>query len=193
MERSAGEPFQQAVERTRGRLTEAKPPEPNVPIWLSLPVEIVRLVGEMEKRFGNPLVGLRFSLPDIAIQIRPPVWVVVEESQKRVGILWDANKQLMVLHRPDGTVALQGDGLEVTGKMQVTWDANGVHVRPANKAQKTKGSASKIARKKAWYGVVLPPTLLEAIARRDTKALQEEKTIAMGGTITGVFLNAATD
>lgn len=76
----------------------------------------------------------------------------------------------------------------------MTWDVNGVHVHPDEKPQKaTKGSASLMMRRKAWYAVVLPLALLAAIASRDTKALQEQETIAMEGTIAGVFLNAATN
>ena len=194
VEQMSGERFKETLERTRGRITEAKPPKPNVTIWLTLPVEVIRLVERLREVFGNPLFGMHFPLPEMAIRVAPPVWVFPDEPQKRVGILWDANKQLMVLHRPDGTVTLQGDGIEVQGKLQVTWDINGVHVHPAEKAQKaTKGSASTMLRKKAWYAVVLPVALLAAIASRDTKALQEQETITMEGTITGVFLNAATD
>lgn len=193
MERSAQETFQQALERTRGRPKEAKPPEPNVKVWISLPIEVVRVVKEIEKSFGNPLgMGICFPLPDMAIQMPHPVWVVIDEPGKRVGVLWEVNKQLIVLHRQDGTVVLRGDGLEVSGKIEVTWDDDGVHVRPANKMQKAKGGALAMLRKKGWCAVVLPVALLAAITSRDTKALQEHETIAMGGTITGVFLNATT-
>jgi len=192
-ERVAEENFRKDLERTRGDLKGARPPKPHVTVWISLPVEVVRLMREMEKSFGNPLIGLCFPLPDMAIRIAPPVWVVVDELNGQVGVLWDANKQLMVLHRPDGKRALVGDGLEVSGKIEVTWDEKGVHVRPENKTQKPKGSALAMVRKKGWYVAVLPVALLAAIASRDTKALQEQETIVVEGTITGVFLNGETN
>jgi len=194
LKQSAEEEFKQALEKIRGNLIEVKPPEPNVTIWLTLPVEIVRMVNQMKEAFGNPLFGLSFFLSEINFRIAPPVWVSPDEPKKRVGILWDANKQLMVLHRPDGTVTLQGDGLEIQGNLQVTWDINGVHVHPDEKTQKAiKGGASTIMRRKAWYAVVLPVALLTAIASHDTKALQEQETITMEGVITGVFINAVTN
>ncbi len=54
------------------------------------------------------------------IRITPPVWVVIDAEKRRVGILWDVKKQLIVLYRPDGTVALQGEGLEVQENLKVT-------------------------------------------------------------------------
>ncbi len=196
VEQAVNEEFQRALERTQERVKEqgGKPPEPHITVWIYLPTEIVQLVREMEKAFGNPLLaGICFPLPDITLQLQPPIWIEVDSKGSRVGVLWDAKKQLMVVHRPDGAVTLKGDGLEVQGKLQVTWDANGVHVRPANEAQKPKGGVSTMRRRKAWYAVVLPVALLAAIASRDTKAVQESETITMEGTITGVFLNAATD
>lgn len=193
LERSAGLEFKEALERTRGRLVKVKPPELSVTIWLSLPIEVVRLVKQIKETLGDPLIGINFPLPDFSIRVSPPVWVIPDLEKSRIGILWDVNKQLMVLHCPDGTVTLKGHGLEVQGKLKVNWDINGVHVRPDEKPQKTKGGASTMLRKKAWYAVVLPVALLAAIASRDTKALQEQETITMEGTITGVFLNAATD
>jgi len=113
-------------------------------------------------------------------------------AKSRLGILWDVNKQLMVIHRPDGTVTLLGDGLEVCGNLKVTWDVNGVHVSPDENSKYAKGGASKMLREKAWYAVVLPVALLAAIANHDTKALQEQETITIEGTITGVFLDPTT-
>jgi hypothetical protein len=46
--------------------------------------------------------------------------------------------------------------------------------------------------KKAWYAVVLPVALLAALASQDTKALQEQGTITVKGTITGIFLDPTT-
>ncbi len=63
VERSTGEKFKQALEKTRGRLTEAEPPEPNVTIWLTLPAEIVNMVDQMKEGLGNPLPGLIFPFP----------------------------------------------------------------------------------------------------------------------------------
>ncbi|MFA0761419.1 MAG: hypothetical protein HZLCBSQH_001527 [Candidatus Fervidibacterota bacterium] len=193
VERSAEEGFKQALEKTRGRLAGAKAPEPRVPIWLYLHDELVRFVQGMSEGLGNPLPGLCFQLSEISLRIAPPVWVASEAVKKRVGILWDVSKQLMVLHRPGGTITLQGDGLVVQGKLQVTWDINGVHVRPVERSQKNLKVSPMMRNKKAWYAVILLVALLAAIASRDTKALQEQETITMEGTITGVFLNAATN
>jgi len=139
------------------------------------------------------LVGFHLPLPEMSVRVSPPFWALPEVERKRVGVLWDVNKQLMVVHRPEGMVALKGDGLEVEGRLQVSWDEDGVHVRPVEKGQKAKVGTSTMLRRKAWYSVVLPVALLTAIASRDTKALQEQEIIAMEGTITGVFLNAATN
>jgi len=196
VEASAEKEFREALERTkRAKFTEGKLPQPNVTIWLYLPVEVVRLVKQVEENFGKPLMGITFHLPEIFIRVSPPVWAVPDIAKSRLGILWDVNKQLMVIHRPDETLALIRDGLEVRGNLKVTWDVNGVHVRPDENSKYAKGGASKkkISRKKAWYAVVLPVALLAAIANHDTKALQEQETITMEGTTTGVFLNAATD
>lgn len=183
----------EAVERAQGNLREAKPPSPSIPLWLYLPPEVVELISQTEKNLGNPLpLGLRFFLSGITILIEPPVWIRVEESRRRVGILWDVSKQLMLLYRPDGTVTMQGGGLEVRGKLRVSWNLDGVHVHFGDKSRGTKEGASLMARKKAWYAIVLPMALLAAIASRDTKALQGQETIAVEETITGVFLNAAT-
>lgn len=169
-----------------------KPPERKVSIWLHFP-GAVEMLKWFSREFGEVLPPSRFYLSGISVQTMNWFWLTINETAKMGGLSWDANRQLVVIHHPDGTVTLQGEGLEVRGKLKVTWDINGVHVRPDEKPQKTKGSASTILRKKAWYAVVLPVALLSAIASRDMKALQGQETITMEGTITGVFLNAATD
>lgn len=154
------------------------------------PAREVTALRQCEKFFGTQFFDLRVhpSSPDeMSIRVSPPVWVVFEGE--RIGILWDVRKQLMVLHRPDGIVTLKGDGLEVEGEIEVTWDVNGVHVRLANKLQKTKRDAL-VMRKKVLYAVVLPVALLSAIAQRSFGVGQEAPTII--GTITGMFFNQST-
>ncbi|MER3500802.1 MAG: hypothetical protein C4295_04855, partial [Candidatus Fervidibacterota bacterium] len=192
VERSVEKALQQAMEKTIGLSKEAKPPQPFVAIWVSLPVEVVRAVRELEKILGNPLPALHLSSPEMSVQINPPVWVVMDESNKRVGILWDANKQLMVLHRPDGKRALRGDGLEVSGKIEVTWNEKGVHVRPENETQKPKGSALAMVRKKGWYAVVLPVALLVNAIAGQTVASAQEESLYVDGTLVGLFYNLGT-
>lgn len=194
VEASADKEFKEALERTRvGKFKEAKLPHPNVTIWLYPPAEIIHLIKQLEETFGKPLMGINLPLPEFSIQVSPPVWAVPDMVKSRLGILWDVNKQLMIVHHPNGTVALIGDGLEVRGDLKVTWDESGVHVRPDDNTKYATGGASKMLRKKAWYAVVLPVALLAAIAGQNTKALQEQEIIVMEGTITGVLLNAATD
>ena len=53
------------------------------------------------------------------------------------------------------------------------------------KGRKKNLKVSPMMRNKyAWYAVILPVALLAAIASRDTKALQEQESITMEGTIT---------
>lgn len=193
LESSAERLYRRMEIRLRRHPAAAKPPERKVIIWLHF-ANAFEMLKWMEEKFGEVLPPLKFSLSEATIETTTWTWLALDESTKNAGLFWDADKQLTVLHRPDGTVALQGDGLEVQGKLQVTWDMNGVHVRPAEKAQKaTKEGASTISRKKAWHAVVLPVTLLTAIANRDMKAMQEEEPIMIEGTITGVFLNPVTN
>ncbi len=169
-----------------------KPPEQKVAIWFHFP-DAIETLKWLKEKFGEVLPPMRFPLSGISVRSTTWIWLMVDESARSVGLFWDANKQLIMLHQPNRTVTLQGDGLEVQGNLQVSWDINGVHVRPDEKPQKaTKEGASTMLRRKAWYAVVLPVALLAAIASRDTKALQEQETITIQGTITGVFLNPVT-
>jgi hypothetical protein len=193
VEASVDKEFKEALERTRvGKFKEEKLPQPNVTIWLYPPAEIIHLIKQLEETFGKPLMGINLPLPEFSIQVSPPVWAVPDMAKSRLGILWDVNKQLMIVHHPNGTVALIGDGLEVRGDLKVTWDESGVHVRPDDNTKYATGSASKMLRKKAWYAVVLPVALLAAIAGQNTKALQEQEPITIEGTITGVFFDPTT-
>jgi len=119
LEEQVSKGLKEAIERTRGRLHDARPPKTSVIIWLYLP-ELVKLVEQFTEKFGNPLVGLNFSLPETDIRLSSPVWVRMEPTKKRVGVLWDARKQLMVLYRPNGMVELKGDGLTIRGYLKVT-------------------------------------------------------------------------
>jgi hypothetical protein len=149
VEASADREFKEALERMRvGKLKEAKLPQPNVTIWLYPPTEIIHLIKQLEEIFGKPLMGINLPLPEFSIQISPPVWVVLNMVKSRLGILWDVNKQLMIVHYPNGTVALIGDGLEVRGDLKVTWDESEVHVRPDDNPKYATGGASKMLRKK---------------------------------------------
>ncbi|MGQ9463002.1 MAG: hypothetical protein ACUVRR_08100 [Candidatus Fervidibacter sp.] len=153
--------IQQALEKLFTR--KVKPPVPHVLIWLYLPKRLIHAIRQVERYFGSPYFNFQISSSEIAVRAYPPVWSVLEED--RVGILWDVSKQLMVLHRQDGTVVLRGNGLEVSGKIEVTWDNDGVHVRLANKMQKAKIGALGMLRKKGLYAVVLPVALLAAITQ----------------------------
>jgi hypothetical protein len=188
LEGQFAERLKEAIERTRGHLRDARPPKPSVPIWFYFP-ELVKLAEHFIEQLGNPLVGLNFSLPEMDVRLSPPVWVRVEPLKRRVGILWDAKKQLTVLHRPDGTVELKGDGLTIRGYLKVTWDKDGVHVHPESKPQKTKGGASTMMCRKAWYAVVLPLALLTtSFATQTTFAVQDqEEEISVSGTLSGLF------
>jgi hypothetical protein len=192
LEEQVAKRFREAIERTRGHLRNAHPPEPSVPIWFYLP-ELVKLTEQFTEQFGNPLFGLNFSLPEMDIRLSPPVWVKMEPLKKRVGFLWDARKQLMILCRPNGMVELKGDGLIIRGYLQVTWDKNGVHVHPDGKLQKTKGGASTMMRKKAWYAVVLPLALLTtSFTTQTTFAVQDDEEISVSGTISGLFYDGVS-
>ncbi len=192
LEEEVAKRFKEAVERTRGHLRNARPPEPSVPIWFYFP-ELVKLVEQFAEQLGNPLIGLNFSLPEMDIRLSPPVWVKTEPLKKRVGILWDARKQLMVLYRPNGTVELKGDGFLVQGYLRVIWDKNGVHVHPDSELNKTKGSASTMMHKKAWYTVVLPLALLTtSFTTQTTFAVQDDEEISVSGTLSGLFYNGVS-
>ncbi|MFA0781925.1 MAG: hypothetical protein YYHSYBAR_000316 [Candidatus Fervidibacter sacchari] len=195
LEEQVAKRFKEAIERSRGHLRNAHPPEPSVPIWFYLP-ELVKLAEQFTEQFGNPLFGLNFSLPEMDIRLSSPVWVKMEPLKKRVGILWDARKQLIVLYRPKGMVELKGDGLTIRGYLKVTWDKDGVHVHPDSKPQKTKGGASTMMRKKAWYAVVLPLALLTtSFAAQTTFAVQdqnEEEEISVSGTLSGLFYDGVS-
>ncbi len=192
LEEQVAKRFKEAIERTRGHLRNAHPPEPSVPIWFYLP-ELVKLAEQFIEQLGNPLVGLNFSLPEMDVRLSPPVWVRVEPLKRRVGILWDAKKQLTVLHRPDGTVELKGDGLTIRGYLKVTWDKDGVHVHPESELNKTKGGASTMMHKKAWYTVVLPLALLTtSFTTQTTFAVQDDEEISVSGTISGLFYNGVS-
>ncbi|MEM2691548.1 MAG: hypothetical protein QXS01_05570 [Candidatus Bathyarchaeia archaeon] len=172
----------------RNQKTFNMPIQDTFTIWLPLPQPILSYLGKVHQQWLESLPELSFETNDLTAVIDSPSGFKIDRQRGRVGIPLRRTGQLSLIHRPDGLTVLQGEGVKVQGKLQVTWDANGVHVCPDEKTQKTTGGVSPMICKKTWHAIVLPVALLMGLSGQ---GYSQGVITGITGDLSGVF-HAAT-
>lgn len=144
-------------EPTQWRTEETKHPKQFTIIWLPLPKPLIEEVKQLKANFGEPLPEIEFETDLFNALLEEPAWVVMDERNNRLGILWDKGKQLALLKHPNGNVTLQGEGLKIWGKFDLNWDSKGVHIHPLEEPKK--GGVSTMLRRRNLTLVLLPVLL----------------------------------
>jgi hypothetical protein len=179
------EELEEILKERQARLMKRKPPERIVVIWVYLPEEVISVIERIKKTVKELIPNFRLELSNFSLQVKEPFSIIVEKG--KFGILWDQNKPLQVYYEKEGITKLHSDGLEVVGKIQVYWDASGVHVHPVEKSQKIGGGAAKMLGKKAH--LLLPLVLLGANFT-DCSSLTAQ--IDISGVMVGTFYDNQT-